>query len=80
MTKVPPAVPMKRRTTASPVAELTRPVHAVGIAAKHKTTAMGIRAPNLSQAGPNAKLIKIVPATPTIEDVQISCFVNPKVS
>jgi hypothetical protein len=77
MTKVPPAVPMKRRRMESPVAEFTKPVHAVGMEAKHKRIAIGMRAPHLSQAGPRAKRMKIVPPTPTMEEVQISSLVNP---
>jgi hypothetical protein len=79
MTKEPPAVPMNKRRIASPVEEFTKPVHAVGMDAKQRRQAIGIRGPHLSQAGPNAKRMKMVPPTPTMEDVQISWLVNPKV-
>ncbi len=80
ITKVPPAEPMNKRRIARPVALLTVPVRAVGMEAKHKTAAIGIRAPHLSQAGPRMKRIRMVPPTPTMEEVQISCLVKPKSS
>ena len=80
MTKVPPAVPMNKRRIASPVAVSTKPVQAVGMEAQQRRTAIGIRAPHLSQQGPNTKRMKMVPPTPTMDDVQISCLVKPKVS
>ena len=80
MTNVPPATPMNRRRIANPVAELTNPVHAVGILAQHKTTVNSTRAPYLSHAGPNMKRMKMVPPTPTMLEVQISSLVNFKSS
>jgi hypothetical protein len=80
MTNVPPAIPMKRRRIAKPVAVSTKPVHAVGIEAEQRTTVKRIRAPYLSQPGPRMKRMKMVPATPTIDEVQISSFVSPRVS
>mmetsp|Transcript_13031 Transcript_13031/g.17463 ORF Transcript_13031/g.17463 Transcript_13031/m.17463 type:complete len:211 (+) Transcript_13031:1011-1643(+) len=80
MTNVPPAKPMKRRRTARPAAELTRPVNAVGIDAKHRMTVKRIRGPYLSHAGPRTNRMKMVPPTPAIEDVQICCLVKSSVS
>jgi hypothetical protein len=80
MTKVPPALPMKRRTRVRLRAELMNPVQAVGMEAKQRTAHMGIRAPHLSQAGPRAKRMKMVPPTPTMEEVQICSLVKPKSS
>src|SRR5210317_1806983 len=80
MTKVPPAAPMKRRMMARLVALETRPVQAVGIEAKQRTTVKRTRGPTLSQKGPRRKRMKMVPPTPTMEDVQISFFVKLSVS
>lgn len=71
---------MKNLTIDNPVALETRPVIAVGIPAEIKTNPIGIRGPNLSQNGPRMNLIKIVPETAAIEDVQISPFVKPSES
>jgi len=76
MTKVPPAMPMNRRRTARVAAELISPVQAVGIDAAQRTTVKRMRAPYLSHAGPRRKRMNIVPATPTILDVQISSLVS----
>mmetsp|Transcript_23246 Transcript_23246/g.65867 ORF Transcript_23246/g.65867 Transcript_23246/m.65867 type:complete len:217 (+) Transcript_23246:895-1545(+) len=75
ITKVPPATPMKRRSTARPVAVCTRPVHAVGMEAEHRTTANKMRAPYLSHPGPRTKRMKMVPPTPTMLEVHTSCLV-----
>lgn len=72
MTKVPPAHPMNNRRMERPTAELTNPVQAVGIEHRTNTTAMGIRAPHLSQAGPSTTRIKMVPATLEMLEDQIS--------
>mmetsp|Transcript_2278 Transcript_2278/g.3915 ORF Transcript_2278/g.3915 Transcript_2278/m.3915 type:complete len:206 (+) Transcript_2278:1175-1792(+) len=80
MTKVPPAMPMKRRNITSPVAELTRPVKAVGMEAVHRTTAKRMRAPYLSHAGPSANRMRMVPATLTMLAVQICFFSSWRVS
>ena len=79
MTKVLPPKPMKNRMTASEVALLTRPVNAQGILAKHRIMLMGILAPYLSQRGPLMNRRKIVPKTEQMFEVQISCFVSPRV-
>ena len=63
---------MNKRNTERPTAVWTAPVQAVGIDAKHRTAVNKTRAPYLSQPGPKIKRIKIVPATPTILDVQTS--------
>mmetsp|Transcript_24214 Transcript_24214/g.31539 ORF Transcript_24214/g.31539 Transcript_24214/m.31539 type:complete len:226 (+) Transcript_24214:1003-1680(+) len=80
ITKVPPAIPMKRRRMARPAAEFTRPVIAVGIEAQQRTIVMRTRAPYLSQAGPRMKRMQIVPETPTIDEVQSSFFSKSKLS
>jgi hypothetical protein len=77
MTKDPPATPMNNRKTANPVAELTRPVMAHGMAAKHNTVDIKMRLPYLSQSGPNKNRMKMVPPTPTMLAVHSSCVVNP---
>ena len=79
MTKDPPATPIKRRNTARLVALLMVPVMAVGILAKQRTQAKGMRAPNLSHMGPRMKRMAMVPPTPTIDEVQISSLLNPRV-
>mmetsp|Transcript_64841 Transcript_64841/g.173824 ORF Transcript_64841/g.173824 Transcript_64841/m.173824 type:complete len:207 (-) Transcript_64841:132-752(-) len=76
-TKVAPATPIKSRRMARPVALLTNPVHAVGMEAKQRMSMKRTRAPYLSHMGPMTKRIKIVPPTPTMEEVQTSCFVMP---
>jgi hypothetical protein len=53
------------------VAVLTSPVIAVGMAAVHSTPVIKILAPYLSLMGPRMKRMKMVPPTPTIDDVQI---------
>jgi hypothetical protein len=78
MTKDPPAIPMKRRRTANPAAELTSPVMAVGMAATHKTALMRMRLPYLSQSGPSRKRMKMVPPTPTMLAVHKSVADNPR--
>mmetsp|Transcript_23247 Transcript_23247/g.65872 ORF Transcript_23247/g.65872 Transcript_23247/m.65872 type:complete len:217 (+) Transcript_23247:895-1545(+) len=80
VTKVPPASPMKPRKMMRPLAELMSPVMAVGMEAPHSMTANRTLAPNLSHNGPTTKRTAMVPPTPAIDDVQISCFVNPKSS
>ena len=52
MTKHPPAMPIKSLSTASPVAEFTSPVHAVGIDAAHKMVVNKTLAPYLSHKRP----------------------------
>jgi hypothetical protein len=76
ITKVPPAIPINNRTMTRLVAELIRPVHAVGIDAEHSTTRYRIRAPYLSQSGPKMNRTTMVLPTPAIDDVQISRFVK----
>jgi hypothetical protein len=66
---------MKVRKIASPVAVWIKPVHAVGIEAAQRMTAIRTRAPYLSQAGPRRNRMKMVPATLKIEEVQ-SCFLS----
>lgn len=78
MTKVPPATPIKALRTYNCVAVCTKPVQAVGIDAKHRTTLKSTRAPYLSHRGPNRKRTAIVLPTPAIEDVQICFLLNPK--
>lgn len=80
MTKVDPPRPMKKRVTARVVALLTRPIQAHGILAAISTNPINTRAPYLSQRGPSAKRIKMVPATEQMFDVQISCLVIWRVS
>jgi hypothetical protein len=75
MTKVDPPRPIKKRQTARVVAEFTRPMQAVGIAAPMSTNPNKRRAPYLSQRGPFTKRKKIVPRTEAMLEVQISCFV-----
>jgi hypothetical protein len=55
MTKVEPATPMKKRRIAKLRAELTKPVIAVGMEEKQRTTANEILGPYLSQTGPCRK-------------------------
>ena len=55
-----------------------KPVHAVGMEAKQRTEPNSTLAPYLSHMGPKSKRTKIVPPTPTMEDVQISFFVSSK--
>jgi len=71
MTNDPPAIPTKKRSVESPEEELTRPVSAVGMLAIVSTHRNRIRAPNLSQRGPNKNLTKIVDVTLIMLDVQI---------
>ena len=59
------------------MALLTSPVMAVGIEAMQRIMANGIRAPYLSQTGPRRKRMKMVPPTPTMEEVQTSFLVMP---
>ena len=79
ITNVPPAIPMNNLRTERPTEVFTKPVHAVGIEAQHKTRANRVRAPYLSQSGPNRKRTKIVPPTPTMLEVQTCCLVRPRV-
>lgn len=76
MTKVPPAVPMNKRSTERPTALFTSPVQAVGMDAKHRTILKRRRAPTLSQSGPSKNRIKMVPPTPTMDEVQICSLVK----
>lgn len=78
MTNVPPAIPIHSLNTARPPAEFTNPVIAVGIEAMQRTAANKTRDPYLSHKGPRTNRIAIVPPTPTIDDVQISFFVSPR--
>mmetsp|Transcript_26027 Transcript_26027/g.61123 ORF Transcript_26027/g.61123 Transcript_26027/m.61123 type:complete len:96 (+) Transcript_26027:2452-2739(+) len=71
---------MKSRRNDRPMAELTNPVQAVGIEHKHNTTAIGIRAPHLSQAGPKTTRMNMVPKTLAILEVQISSSVSSRSS
>jgi hypothetical protein len=79
MTKDPPAIPIKRRRTANPPAELTSPVMAVGMAATQSTALMRMRLPYLSQSGPNRNRMKMVPPTPTMLAVHSSVAVKLRV-
>ena len=67
---------MKNRSTENPTAVLAKPIKPVGIALTKRMTPMGIRGPYLSQKGPRAKRMTIVPVTAAIDDVQTSSFVN----
>ena len=78
MTKVEPPIPMKKRKTVNPVALLTSPVKAVGIALQRRMIPIGIRGPYLSQKGPSKNLITIVPDTAAMEEDQICSLLNPK--
>lgn len=79
MTKVEPPIPMKNLKTASPVAVLTKPVRAVGIALRNRIMPIGIRGPNLSTNGPRRKRMKIVPVTEHMVAVHSCSVVRPKV-
>mmetsp|Transcript_27810 Transcript_27810/g.67295 ORF Transcript_27810/g.67295 Transcript_27810/m.67295 type:complete len:265 (-) Transcript_27810:417-1211(-) len=80
MTKLDPAIPMKSRITARPVALLTSPTHAVGIDAAMRTNAMGSLAPYESQTGPIMILMKIAVTSFVMDDVHTSSFVKLSVS
>lgn len=59
--------------------ELTSPVNAVGIAAKHSMAEERTRAPYMSHRGPSTMRTIVVPAEPTIADVQMSVLLIPRV-
>eukprot|EP00523_Entomoneis_sp_CCMP467_P020069 CAMPEP_0168863106 /NCGR_PEP_ID=MMETSP0727-20121128/18781_1 /TAXON_ID=265536 /ORGANISM="Amphiprora sp., Strain CCMP467" /LENGTH=89 /DNA_ID=CAMNT_0008918169 /DNA_START=223 /DNA_END=492 /DNA_ORIENTATION=- len=65
---------------AKPVAELTKPVQAVGMAAAISIMVNKTRGPTVSQSGPTKKRTKMVPPTPTMEEVQTSPLVSRKSS
>ena len=50
------------------------PIRPVGMAETRRTKPIGIRGPYLSQKGPRANRITIVPATAAIDDVHICSF------
>ena len=63
---------MKKRSTVSPDAVLTKPVNAVGTALQNRMIPIGILGPYLSQYGPSTKRITMVPTEAAMEDVQMS--------
>lgn len=76
MTNVLPASPIHIRRKRSPFDVCTNPVQAVGIAAKQRTHEKRILAPNTSHMGPMIKRMRIVPPTPAIEELQMSCVLR----
>jgi len=80
MTNADPPSPIKKRVIDSDAVLFTSPIHAHGIDADIKTTAIKIRAPYLSQRGPRTNRMTIVPATEQMLDVQISFASIPRES
>lgn len=76
ITKVPPAIPIHVLTMTRLVAELMRPIHAVGMDAAQRIIRYRILAPYLSHSGPNRNRTKMVLPTPAIDDVQMSRLVK----
>jgi hypothetical protein len=79
MIKVDPQIPIKNIKIVSPVAVLTKPVSAVGIALTSRIMPMRNRGPNLSTNGPRRKRMRIVPVTADMEDHHICSFEKPNV-
>lgn len=72
MTNLPPATPTKSCRAARPLAELTKPVQALGMESTQRKTTKRMRAQCLSQISRNRKRMKMVPPTPRMDEVHIS--------
>lgn len=80
MTNDDPAIPMKKRMTLRLAAEFTKPIIPVGMDAKTKTTAMGMRAPLASQIGPITTRATMAVTSLVMDEFHTCCLVSFSVS
>lgn len=79
-TKLPPRMPMKKRSARRPLALVTAPANAVGMAPKRRQPANVYRGPNRSQAGPanrrTRRLLYVISHIESIFDVSSPRYEN----